>query len=57
MDFNFRSVETEDNTSGSKIDDTTEVITIAELLGIDVNDLILAMCTSNVAARGEVICR
>lgn len=47
-----------DNTdAGSKIIDSSKAATIAELLGVDVNDFILGMCTSNVAARGEVICR
>ena len=50
-------MNTEDNTSGSKVDDPSKATIVAELLGIDVNDLILAMCTSNVAARGEVISR
>ena len=50
-------METQENTSGSKVDDPAKATIIAELLGIDVNDFILAMCTSNVAARGEVICR
>ena len=50
-------METQGNTSGSKVDDPAKTAVIAELLGIDVNDFILAMCTSNVAARGEVICR
>ena len=50
-------MNTEDNTSGSKVDDPAKATIVAELLGIDVNDLILAMCTSNVAARGEVISR
>ena len=52
-------METKDNTNGSKVSDKSKIIpyTIAELIGIDVNDFILAMCTSNVAARGEVICK
>ncbi len=33
------------------------VAKVAQLLGIDLNDFILALCTSTVAARGEVICR
>ena len=54
-ELDFLPVETEDNIGGSKVSDPEEATKIAELLGVDVNDFILAMCTSNVAARGEVI--
>ena len=50
-------MENDDNTNGSKVDDPSKAAMIAEILGVDVNDFILGMCTSNVAARGEVICR
>ena len=56
-ELDFCPVETEDNTGGSKVSDPAQATKIAELLGVDVNDFILAMCTSNVAARGEVICK
>ena len=56
-ELDFLPVETEDNIGGSKVSDPKEATKIAELLGVDVNDFILAMCTSNVAARGEVICK
>ena len=56
-ELDFLPVETEDNTGGSKVSDPAQATKIAELLGVDVNDFILAMCTSNVAARGEVICK
>lgn len=53
----FAPVSNDDNTDGSKVEDVLLATTIAELLGVDVNDFLLALCTSNVAARGEVICR
>ena len=52
-DLEFVPIENKDNTNGSKVGDTEKATLIAELLGIDVNDFILGMTTSNVAARGK----
>ena len=50
-------MENDDNTNGSSVADVSVAATITELLGVNVNDFLLSMTTSTVAARGEVICR